>query len=146
MRNNYDDVYRETFETNMSNSITGKIGEQSVAQYLEGKKYKVIGNNFRTKFGELDLITIAPDKTLVFVEVKFLIKNVNSTLSPEDNMTRAKIMRFKKISEYYAGINPELITENSGWRMDVVALECASADDLRDPKKLCEFRHYENIA
>lgn len=129
----------------MNNSIVGQLGEQSVAQYLVNKKYKIVGNNFRTKFGEIDLIALAPDKTLVFIEVKSFIGNVKSGLSPEDNMTFAKIRKFKKIAEFYAGLHPEYIDEEKGWRLDVVALECPDISATIDPPRLCEFRHYENI-
>ncbi len=129
----------------MNNSLIGQLGEQSVAQYLVAKKYKIVGKNFRTKFGEIDLIAKAPNKTLVFVEVKFLVSYVKSTLSPEDNMTVAKIKKFKKIAEFYAGLHPEMVDEKMGWRLDVVALECPELGALTDPLRLCEFRHYENI-
>lgn len=173
----------------MDKTRIGQIGESSVAQYLTDKKYKILEKNYRTKFGEIDLITRAPDRTLVFVEVKFFISDVNpahnsghecpdcsakiiceinpehktghtcptcatrvmcgiksnSSLSPEDNMTMAKIDKFRRIAEYYAGLHPELINERRGYRLDAVALTCPSADALVDPLKLCEFRHYENI-
>lgn len=130
---------------NEHNLKFGSLGEQSVAQYLVNKKYKLIGNNFETKFGELDLIAQAPDKTLVFIEVKSFIKNVKSNLSPEDNMTMAKILKFKKIAEYFANLHPEFVDNKKGWRMDVVALECPDTSALANPLRLCEFRHYENI-
>jgi putative endonuclease len=129
----------------MNNSLIGQLGEQSVAQYLLSKKYTIVGNNFRTKFGEIDLIAIAPDKTLVFIEVKFFIGNVNSGLSPEDNMTFAKISKFKKVANYYAGLHPEYINEDRGWRLDVIALECPDTNALTNTLQLCKFRHYENI-
>lgn len=48
----------------------GKIAEDLAAMYLESLKYKVLKRNFRTKFGEIDIIALDKD-TLVFVEVKY---------------------------------------------------------------------------
>lgn len=53
----------------MNTLLLGKWGEAKAAEYLRKKKYKLIGVNYRTRFGEIDLI--AENKnTVVFVEVK----------------------------------------------------------------------------
>jgi len=48
----------------------GKEGEQLVAQYLQKKGYTIIAQNYRKRFGEIDLIA-QKDDTLAFVEVKW---------------------------------------------------------------------------
>ena len=51
------------------NNITGAWGEAQAAAYLRKKRYKIVGANYRCRFGEIDLI--ASNRTnLVFVEVK----------------------------------------------------------------------------
>lgn len=50
--------------------VIGYTGENIVCGYLVDKKYKIIDKNYRTKFGELDIILKSSDKTLVFCEVK----------------------------------------------------------------------------
>jgi len=35
---------------------TGKIGEEEAVKFLKKNKYKIIERNFRTKFGEIDII------------------------------------------------------------------------------------------
>ncbi|NLO89598.1 MAG: YraN family protein [Clostridia bacterium] len=47
----------------------GEIGERAVAQFLKRKGYKVIENNYRTRYGEIDIIALK-DGILSFVEVK----------------------------------------------------------------------------
>lgn len=47
----------------------GALGERLAAEHLARKGYEVLGTNFRTRFGELDLIA-ADEKSLVFCEVK----------------------------------------------------------------------------
>lgn len=125
----------------MEHLEVGKIGEDAAVKFLEAKLYKTIERNFRQPFGEIDIVIRAQDKTLVFVEVKTLV--AGDRIKPEDNMTLAKIRKFKKIAAFYAAKNYKLINENRGWRIDVVAIEIP-AGEWRDWKKF-QIRHYENI-
>lgn len=71
----------------MNTQILGKWGEVKAAEYLKKKKYKLIGVNYRTGFGEIDLI--AENKSaVVFVEVK-LRKN-DAFGKPEQFVTKSK--------------------------------------------------------
>ena len=47
----------------------GRKGEEQAALALEAGGMKIINRNFRSKFGEVDIIAVEDD-TLVFVEVK----------------------------------------------------------------------------
>src|SRR3954468_5837531 len=47
----------------------GELGERIAEEHLEHRGYRVLGRNFRTRYGELDLIA-ADDRSLVFCEVK----------------------------------------------------------------------------
>ena len=51
------------------NNLAGAWGEALAAQYLQRKRFKIIATNYRTRFGEIDLIA-ANRNFLVFVEVK----------------------------------------------------------------------------
>ena len=51
------------------NNLSGAWGEALAAKYLIKKRYKVIATNFRSRFGEIDLI-VSNRNYLVFVEVK----------------------------------------------------------------------------
>ena len=53
----------------MSNQHLGRIGEQSVRKYLEGKGWRFVAQNVRVGHDEIDLIMM-DGSTLVFVEVK----------------------------------------------------------------------------
>ncbi|PIP29991.1 YraN family protein [Candidatus Jorgensenbacteria bacterium CG10_big_fil_rev_8_21_14_0_10_54_38] len=121
-------------------SKLGQIGENVAAKYLSQKKYRIIERNFKRSFGELDIVAMAPDKTLVFVEVKTMYPGI---LKPEDHMTKAKLIKFKRAASLYAGAHQKLIKDKKGWRLDLVAL-------VREPA--CagrpagfRIRHYENI-
>ena len=47
----------------------GELGERIAGEHLEHRGYRVVARNFRTRYGELDLIA-ADDRSLVFCEVK----------------------------------------------------------------------------
>lgn len=48
---------------------TGKKGEALAAEFLRKSGYRIVENNFRNNYGEIDIIAI-DGKTLAFVEVK----------------------------------------------------------------------------
>jgi putative endonuclease len=47
----------------------GELGERIAAEHLTRRGYSIVARNFRTRYGELDLIA-ADDRALVFCEVK----------------------------------------------------------------------------
>lgn len=49
----------------------GAIQETRVLQYLLRKGWKLIQKNYRTRAGEIDLIFQDPEKTIIFVEVRY---------------------------------------------------------------------------
>ena len=51
------------------NNVVGAWGESLAGEYLRKKRYKIVGVNYRTRYGEIDLI-VSNKKYLVFVEVK----------------------------------------------------------------------------
>lgn len=53
----------------MQKNVVGQSGEAFAAAFLEKKGYRVLERNYRSRFGEIDLIA-QDGKTIVFVEVK----------------------------------------------------------------------------
>lgn len=49
--------------------IFGYENEKKASKYLQKQGFKIITTNYKTKFGEIDIIAIK-DKTLHFIEVK----------------------------------------------------------------------------
>lgn len=123
-------------------SEIGILGEDLACNYLENKGYKILGRNFQWPWGELDIICKAPDRTLIFVEVKTLWKN--EWIFPEENLTPAKLKKFKKAAMLFVGskMGQTLINDKKGWRLDLIAIVLK---DLTKDNKDYEIRHYENI-
>lgn len=85
--------------------------------YLSRLGYKIVERNFRSRFGEVDLIALK-DNCLVFLEVK---ARWNKRYGyPEEAVTPAKIGKIKKVAEYYSLLHPDL-TKNL--RIEVVAIQ-----------------------
>ena len=53
----------------LSKRLSGAWGEELALRYLTQRGYKLVERNYRTRYGELDLI-LRHEDTLVFVEVK----------------------------------------------------------------------------
>ena len=113
----------------------GNAGEDMACRYLVDNGYQILERNLRKPWGEIDIIAKDKDLTMVFVEVKAL--RISNSLIPEDNMSAAKISRIKRTVSLYIGNNGELINENRGFRVDLVAI------DLDGPSSV--IRHYKNI-
>ncbi len=76
----------------MNTKLLGRLGEVRAGEYLRGKGYKLIGMNYSTRFGEIDLIA-ENGQYIVFVEVK-LRKNADFAEAREF-VNRRKIERLK---------------------------------------------------
>jgi len=127
-------------------SQLGQLGENIACRYLVENGFKIIERNFRQKWGEIDIIAKSPDKTLVFLEVKTVsivsretieTNNLNNQISAEDQLTKAKLKKLQRTASLYAGHWPELIDDNKGWRIDLIALT------IND--KSYVIKQYENI-
>lgn len=101
----------------------GTHGENIALEYLLNKGYKLISKNFRTNFGEIDIIVKRND-TLCFVEVK---TRYNSNFGfPAHSITINKQKRIKKASLLF--VNKEKLF-NLNLRFDVVEIFLNYNDD-----------------
>ncbi|HPN73032.1 MAG TPA: YraN family protein [Candidatus Omnitrophota bacterium] len=78
--------------------ITGGLGEDLAEKYLRARGYSVIEKNFRTPFGEIDLIA-ERDGCLVFLEVKTRLSERFGP--PLSAVTWEKKKRIVKNCQYY---------------------------------------------
>ncbi|MEK7089430.1 MAG: YraN family protein, partial [Patescibacteria group bacterium] len=116
---------------------TGMAGEEFACGYLVDKGFHIIERNARAPWGELDIVVVSPDKTLVFVEVKTVRSDNVLSINPEDEMSASKLTKFKKAAYLYANSHPKLVNEDKGWRLDVIAITKNGATFLAT--------HYENV-
>jgi len=85
-----------------NNRVTGNKGEEIACKYLEKKSYKIEERNFRTRFGEIDIVCW-DGQILVFVEVKTKIGHDFG--EPEDMVSKSKLSQVQRMGEVYIEVN-----------------------------------------
>ena len=73
----------------LDKATIGKLGEDYATQYLANSGYKIIKRNFKTRFGEVDIIA-EKDDVISFVEVKTRSKNSLYTPREAVNLSKQK--------------------------------------------------------
>lgn len=94
----------------------GLKGEALAISYLKRKGYKILEKNYRTKFGEIDVIA-SKDDVVVFIEVK--TRTTEAFGAPEESVTRQKQERIKKAALYYL----KHLKTIPALRFDVISIE-----------------------
>lgn len=101
----------------MSTISSGHAGEDYAVKLLRDKGYKILTRNFRSRFGEIDIVAI-DGRELVFVEVK--TRWSKKFGNPEESVTPLKLRHLIKTAEYFKLMNPQT---PDVMRFDVVATE-----------------------
>ena len=100
----------------MNTREKGAHGERLASEYLERNGVKIIGRNYFTKFGEIDLIGIE-NETIIFIEVK--LRQTESFGAPYEALVYRKLERMQKCAELYL-LDKNL--NNTACRFDAVLL------------------------
>ena len=106
----------------------GESGEDQAAFYLKNKGYTIVESNYKTVFGEIDIIA-QDKKTIVFVEVK--TKSNSSFGLPEEMVTQKKKEHLIRTVQWYLKENKYL----GKARIDVIAID----DEIRHIENAVEF-------
>lgn len=76
----------------------GRTGEQAVCKYLKKKGYKILETNYKTPFGEADIIAFK-EGIYCFVEVK--TREGDAFGLPSEAVDERKRARYRKIAWCY---------------------------------------------
>lgn len=117
--------------TLMSRKELGDFGENYVSNYLKDLGFKVIGRNYHTKHGEIDIIA-TKDGKIHFVEVKTRKSLLFGT--PEEAYSLKKQERIIKAALGYLKDN----NINKSFQIDLVALI------LNDKNEVLSIAMYDN--
>jgi putative endonuclease len=90
--------------------------ESIAVNCLKEHGYQIIKRNYRTKFGEIDIIAKDGD-TIVFVEVK---ARKSTAYNPKEAVTRSKKRKISMVALYYLKTTRQT---NVRARFDVVAID-----------------------
>ncbi len=96
----------------------GREGEELARKFLLSKGYKIVKRNFRTPFGEIDLIAYQK-KVLAFIEVR--TKTSSNFGTPEESISLSKKKKISRVASFY--LKAKRLKENDiDCRFDVVCL------------------------
>lgn len=102
-------------QKDLRRKILGRKGEAAVCKYLKKQGYKILHRNFRTPFGEADIVAKKAD-TYCFIEVKARTSDIYGL--PAEAVNREKQRRYRMIARYYCNI----LREEVPCRFDVAAI------------------------
>ena len=84
----------------------GELGERIAADHLEHRGYSILARNFRTRYGELDLVA-ADERALVFCEVKTRIAGRSGgPAGPLDAIGPRKRYRLRRMATQWLAETP----------------------------------------
>ena len=108
------------------NNIVGAWGESLAAEYLQKKRYQLLGMNYKCKFGEIDLI-VGNRQYLVFAEVK--LRKSNQFAEAREFVDTYKQERIRATAQMYLSANPT----NLQPRFDVIEIYAPEGMDTKKP-------------
>lgn len=111
-------------------SVRGAAGEVLAAQYLRDHHYKIVAANYRTRFGEIDIIATYK-KYIAFVEVK--LRSDVAIYTPQEAVTPAKQQKIIKTAQLYLQTHEVKLQP----RFDVISI----TTDRENPMQVKELIH-----
>ena len=114
------------------NLQTGRAGEEIAKDYLERKGYKIIEQNYKTKYAEIDLVAKKGNE-MVFVEVR--TKKGEDFGTPEETINKIKLRKLRNNAKAYTAWKKW----QGLYRIDAVCIVLRYNDTVE------RLNHYENI-
>ena len=112
--------------------LLGRWGEKRCEKYLKSKGLKKLTRNFSCKTGEIDLVMVDIDSSIIFVEVK---ARADEDFGPAESViTPAKKARLFKTARYFLATHN---IKDRPFRFDVVTIVLGQTGPA-------QIRHYEN--
>ncbi|MBN8828336.1 MAG: YraN family protein [Sphingobacteriia bacterium] len=105
----------------------GIKAEALAAEYLRRHKYVIINKRYKTKYGEIDLITLK-DNSIIFIEIKYR----KMLLDAHYALTERQCKRIINAAQYFFSENENYI--NYDCRVDLIIFNSSF-----------NLKHYENI-
>lgn len=112
-------IGRRLADPAISARTLGSLGEDYAAAWLASRGWRVLDRNWRSRYGELDIVAVSPERRLVFVEVK--TRRTVSQGTPQEAVTHAKQTNLRRAGVQWL-IEPEHRIAHTGVRFDVVAV------------------------
>jgi putative endonuclease len=98
----------------------GAAGEQAAVEFLRRRGYRIVERNFRTKYGELDIVAV-DGEALVFCEVRARV-GANAIAYALESVGPAKRLQLRKMASEWFRLRTAELPETKATRFDVVAV------------------------
>ena len=108
--------------------VLGRWGEDLAVEHLQAQGLQVLDRNWRCRHGELDVVALAPDGTVVFVEVK--ARQSTRCGEPYEAVNHAKVRRIRILAMLWLADH----SQHGEVRFDVVSV-------VRQPGQLPVLTH-----
>ena len=105
----------QNYKTQETSYARGVRAEEEARRYLEHKGFDILQTRYKTKFGEIDLIT-KKDNLLCFVEVKVRKNKIDAF----DSVTPRTRRRIENAALFFLSVYPDYM--DCDMRFDVVAI------------------------
>jgi putative endonuclease len=112
--------------------LLGQWGEKRCEKFLKRKGLKTLTRNFSCKTGEIDIVMVNADGSIVFVEVR--TKADENFAEVEASITPPKKVRLQRTARYFLVSNN---IQNRPFRFDIVTIVLGQSGRP-------QIRHYEN--
>ena len=110
----------------------GRWSERRCERFLKGKGLRTLTRNYRCKMGELDLVMVDTDGSVVFVEVRSRAQE--GLVPPEATITPTKRAHISRAARYFLAAHK---IEDRPLRFDVITLVLGRSGPPR-------IQHYPN--
>ena len=111
----------------------GAYSQELARNYLKSKHYSILSSNFRTRYGEIDIIATYKD-LLCFIEVK--TRTSNKFGRPYESVSFYKIKRIQQAALMYI---KEKDLHFKKFRIEVISIE------LNSDMSLKSLKHFQNV-
>lgn len=118
-----------------SKKSLGDFGENFTVKYLKKNGYKIVSQNFHSRYGEIDIIAVKND-ILAFVEVK--ARAYNSLFKPREAVDYYKQNKIIKTAQLF------MMAYNSNIQPRFDVSEVVVIKTEKDKYKVLEFEYIEN--
>ncbi len=126
------DIFKQLKKLNNNleslNKKEWQVAEELAIKYLKEKGYKILEKNFKTPFGEIDIIAERKD-TIIFVEVK---SGKGIRIQPSERVDDKKYSKIATSAEFYL----EFYLKNKSYK----ALQIDVIEVINE-----NIKHYENV-
>lgn len=105
----------------------GDLGESLACKHLKKQGSRIVERNYLRPYGEIDIVC-TEGKTLVFVEVKTVTREINADnrvfagdgYRPEDNLHPQKLKRMRNVTQAY--LHEKYGDREVDWRFDAICV------------------------